>query len=137
MQYILTYFSQGVPDLSVMIEEEPHLFIVLGEVSQPSCAVLFSISPLPLQQHKRVRGRSSSRSWRETKTGGESQLGQLLLYLLGGHLQRLRAIRHMPSRRPIPVLGLYLDDMKVLQAWVFGHSIHLHMATHNSAGNVL
>ena len=37
------------------------------------------------------------------------------MYLLGGHLHRLRA-RHTPKIRPTPVLGLYLEDMKVLQA---------------------
>lgn len=92
-----------------MIEEEPHLFIVLGEVSPPSYAVLFSTSPL--QQHKKT----AERSWHETEKR-ESKLGQLLMYLLGGHLQRLRAIRHIPRSRPTPVLGLYLENMKVLQA---------------------
>ena len=105
---------QGVPDLSVMIKEEPHLFIAFGQVSPHPYIVVLSLSP-PFQQHKKRES-----SWRETDRKGEkkgaSKVGQLLMYLLGGHLHRLRAIRHTPKIRPTPVLGLYLEDMKVLQA---------------------
>ena len=93
-----------------MIEEEPHLFIALGEVSSHLYVVVFSLSPL-FQQHKKREG-----SWREAdrKGKGESKVGQLLMYLLGGHLHRLRAIRHTPKIHPTPVLGRYLEDMKVI-----------------------
>ena len=65
-----------------------------------------------------------NRSWREPEPGPgpasgcqttaleDSQLGQLLLYLLAVQVKRLQAVRHLPGQRPTPVLGLFMDNLQ-------------------------
>jgi hypothetical protein len=43
----------------------------------------------------------------------DSQIGQLLLYLLGAQLQRLQVIRK-PKKLVTPILGLYMENLEVV-----------------------
>lgn len=51
-------------------------------------------------------------TWRrkEVDTDTESEIGQLMLYLVAAHFKRFSVKRHDP---PVPILGLYMKDMKV------------------------
>ena len=56
------------------------------------------------------------RAWREWGKGkgaskSQSEIGQLLLYLLGAHARRLQKQK---DRRPKPILGVFMDGDKVL-----------------------
>jgi hypothetical protein len=43
----------------------------------------------------------------------DSQIGQLLLYLLGAQLQRLQVIRKT-KKLATPILGLYMENLEVV-----------------------
>ena len=57
-------------------------------------------------------------SWRERDTGGssssstESEIGQLMLYLVRAHVRRFKVTRKKSSQFS-PILGLYMKEMKV------------------------
>jgi hypothetical protein len=79
---------KGVPDLTVIIEAQPHVFVLLAENKKY------------LSKKKRLR-----LGWREPAE--PSQIGQLMYYLMGVQLRRIQLKQQTP---PTPVLGLYMED---------------------------
>ena len=51
----------------------------------------------------------STNSWRGKKVKTESEIGQLLVYLMAAHFRRLQVLRHMPDASPVPILGLFME----------------------------
>ena len=53
--------------------------------------------------------------WREASEGipadTESEIGQLMLYLIAAHFRRFSVIKR--GDIPTPILGIYMKDMKV------------------------
>ena len=52
-------------------------------------------------------------SWRTGSTAHESETGQLLLYIMGAHLERVRLTRADKWKTPAPILGLFMKNMTV------------------------
>ena len=72
---------------------------------------------------------SAEEAMRPTKQ--ESQLGQLLLYLLGAQAKRLQAIC-CRQERPTPVLGLFPDNLNVGNNCVWAYIILLTCGSESS-----
>jgi hypothetical protein len=84
---------EGVPDVAILLDDEPHMFVAVGENK-----------PEP------------KRSWRgrESPDEGESYVGQLLIYMVGAHMQRFKAVRRLNlPQKPTPILGLYMEGIKM------------------------
>ena len=55
----------------------------------------------------------------------ESGLGQLMMYLLGAHVQRFKEIRDKTAS-PIPILGVYMEGLQVCLSLLLCVSFLLH-----------
>ena len=76
---------------------------------------VYLFTPYPNFQNKIVPG---SESWRDDpgpSTSKEILSVQLMLYLLGAHIKRMKVLRYTDTL-PTPVLGLYIHNMKVRNA---------------------
>ena len=125
--------SQGAPDLSVLVGEKPHI-LLLSEV-RIDCTSIYHppISPwlsflYQLKKNLSKRKKMAVLGWRAEQTATDSQIGQLLYYMLGVQLQRLqlflspmqRAANYTP---PSPLLGIFIEEGKVY--------IYIYTCTHN------
>lgn len=92
------------------MHDKPQLFLLVGEVIQTSL-VYFDINSLYCLQHKKASG------WHAEEPDTDSAIGQLLLYLVCAHLQRMSSLGSSVKKgktKFYPILGLYTDDFKVL-----------------------
>ena len=83
-----------------MIDDQPNLFVIINEVRH---ITVLSISTGYCENKK-------MKDWRGVTLEKESEIGQLLHYLLGVHARRLQI---SDVRRPKSVLGMYMDGNKV------------------------
>lgn len=76
-----------------------------------ACVILLWIIIIALSQNK------NERLWRERDVNEEkmvedSSLGQLMLYLLGAHIQRVKAIR-LAAEEPTPTVEVFMEGLRV------------------------
>ncbi|CAI7995703.1 hypothetical protein GBAR_LOCUS1736 [Geodia barretti] len=55
----------------------------------------------------------NTESWRGVRQRDESEIGQLLIYLLGVQIKSIQLLRHRSYQPPTPVLGLFMDGLEV------------------------
>jgi hypothetical protein len=99
----------GAPDLTVQLVKDPHIYLVIGEMKKR----------LTRMEKIRVKG------WRarsNTEIGGQtvrnSQIGQLLFYLLTLQLKRIKhyidpSLREHNNSQPNKALGVYSEAGRV------------------------
>ena len=98
----------------MVIEDVPQIYVLLAEVSYTHYVVhLPIVFFFPPKNKKKLSKRQRLKlTWREDPA--DSQIGQLLYYLLGVQLCSIQLfLTHDSERRlkaPKPVLGLYMEE---------------------------
>ena len=138
-----------------LVGERPYIYLLLSEVRITLTTPIFPCFSFLKQLKKNItrRKRMAVLGWRGGQTAADSQIGQLLYYMLGVQLQRLqlflspsqRAVNYTP---PSPLLGIFIEEGKVHYIYIYksdkalqiSYSLQIapvvSMVTHSSPGSL-